>query len=487
MNTPAHILLTGANGYIGRRLLPRLLEKGHRVTCLVRDQRRFAIDPAHKSRVQIVEADLLKPETLSGLPRDIDAAYFLVHSMSASYQNFEALEACTAEHFRDYLDQTQCRQVIFLSGIMNDKQLSRHFQSRQNVEEILKAGQTRVTILRAGIIIGSGSSSFEIMRDLVNKLPVMVAPKWLNNSIQPIALRDVLQYLAAVLGMEATYQQTFDIGGPEILTYKSMLLKMARVKGQKRRLIIVPVLTPKLSAYWLYFVTATSFSLARSLVESLKHEVVVKQKGIEALVPLSLTTFEEAVRLAFTRIGENNVASSWKDSLVSGTIRRDFLDKNQVPAENCLLDDKCISCRQPPEQVKANIWQIGGNNGWYYLDWLWEIRGLLDKFIGGVGLRRGRRSPEDLERGDAVDFWRVLEADRTNGYLLLYAEMKLPGEAWLAFTVIEDEDGKTYLKQSATFLPHGRFGRIYWYALLPFHLFIFKGMANKIANRKSTV
>lgn len=484
MPSSRHILLTGANGYIGRRLLQKLLDKGYYITCLVRDKRRFEIKPEQEDQIQIIEGDLLKPGTLTNLPLNIDGAYFLVHSMSASYSDFEEMEAQTAQNFKNYLDQTTCQQVIFLSGIMNDQSLSRHFKSRLNVEKILQGGQVPVTILRAPIIIGSGSASFEIMRDLVNKLPVMVAPKWLNNRIQPIALRDVLYYLSSTVFLEASYYKTFDIGGPEILTYKTMLIKMGQVKGKNLKIFILPVLTPKLSAYWLYFVTATSFSLARSLVESLKHEVVVKKTGIEKLLPASLTTFEDAVKKAYTRIDQNLVDSSWKDSMVSGTINADFLDKEAVPQTGGLYDEQWVPIKQSIAQVKTNIWQIGGQNGWYYMDWLWEIRGFIDKIMGGVGLRRGRRSPESLVKGDALDFWRVLKADWENGYLLLYAEMKLPGEAWLEFSIKTDESHEYFLKQKATFLPYGSLGKMYWYSLLPFHFFIFKGMAEQVAHKQ---
>lgn len=483
MTQSNHVLLTGANGYIGRRLLQKLLEQGHYVTCLVRDKRRFEINHEHLDQMQVAEGDLLKPETLKDLPKEIDAAYFLVHSMSGSYQDFEAMERQTAENFRYYIDQTSCSQIIFLSGIMNEETLSRHFQSRLNVEEILKSSKVSVTILRAGIIIGSGSASFEIMRDLVYKLPVMVAPKWLKNRIQPIALRDVLYYLSSVLLMRETYQKTYDVGGPEVLTYKDLLKKMADIRGKKLWIINVPVLTPKLSAYWLYFVTATSFSLARSLVESLKHEIVVRKKGIETILPCTLTSFEQAVKLAYARIDGNQVDSSWKDSLVSGTMGQDFLDKGEVPTVDCMIDDQIVPIDQPKEQVKTNIWQIGGDNGWYFLDWLWEIRGLLDKMLGGVGLRRGRRSPVDLTRGDALDFWRVLYADRDKGYLLLYAEMKVPGEAWLAFRIDETDNGEVVLNQRATFRPYKFWGKLYWYGLLPIHIPIFRGMANQIAKK----
>ena len=477
------ILLTGATGYIGKRLLPVLLENGHEITCLVRDPRRFELEESLKEKVRIVKADLLDEASLKNLPTDIDAAYYLVHSMGGS-PDFYSAEAHSAENFTNYLNTTSAQQLIYLSGLSYGEKLSQHMASRSNVEQILRSGRVPVTVLRASIIIGSGSASFEIIRDLVEKLPVMITPKWLNSRCQPIAIRDVLFYLAEALTCEKCRNQTLDIGGPDVLTYKQMLLKLAELRGLKRRIITLPVLTPKLSSYWLYFITSTSFSIARSLVESLKADTVVKNDQIKTLIPHQCISYEEALKLAFSKIEQNSVISSWSDALVSGTIRQDYMDFVQVPQNGVLTDKQVIPLEGEHKHVLDNIWQIGGQRGWYKTDWLWNIRGFLDKLVGGVGLRRGRRHPYNLQAGDTLDFWRVLLADKQNQRLLLYAEMKLPGEAWLQFRIF-DENGKSYLEQLAVFRPKGLWGRLYWYSLLPFHFIIFGGMARNLAKNES--
>jgi len=478
------ILLTGANGYIGKRLLPLLVDEGHDVICAVRDPRRTELPAALRSKVTIAQADLLEPDSLQKLPHDIDAAYYLVHSMSNTGR-FEQLEERAARNFTSYLDNTQAQQVIFLSGIANDEKLSAHLESRLNVENILMEGNVSATVLRAAIIIGSGSASFEMIRDLVEKLPVMITPKWVDRRCQPIAIRDVLQYLRGVLGKEAAYQQWFDIGGPDILTYKKMMLLYAKVRGLKRTIINVPVLTPRLSSYWLYFITSTSYSLAKNLVNSMKNEVIVEYKGIEDIIPIELIGYEEAVRLAFLRIEQNEVVSSWKDAAITGRIQQDYFNALEIPKHGCMVDQQSFSPADDDETVMERFWSIGGQNGWYYMNWAWRIRGLLDKLFGGVGLRRGRRSPTSLTEGDALDFWRVLVADRENMRLLLYAEMSLPGEAWLEFKIKDEGHDKRFI-QTATFRPKGLWGRLYWYLLVPFHLFIFQGMATRIAGHKKS-
>jgi len=480
------ILLTGTTGYIGRRLLPVLANAGHEVICLVRDQRRFDwedFSEAYLKKITVLEADLSDPESLQHLPTDIDAAYYLVHSMSSSYADFRSMEEQTAQNFIDYIRKTKAQQIIYLSGIANDADLSAHLSSRKNVEGILKQSHVPLTVLRAAIIIGSGSASFEIIRDLVEKLPVMIAPRWLKTKCQPIGIRNVIDYLHGVLLNPATFHGTFDIGGPDVLTYKEMLLTFARVRKLRRWIITVPLLSPKLSSLWLVFVTSTSYSLARSLVSSLKNEVVCRNAGIQSLVPLQLLTYQETLHLAFDRIQQNNIISSWKDALPSSNLHPDFLNFVQVPQEGVFHDRRMVPIDHDPEQVISNIWQIGGDNGWYFGNWMWRIRGIMDKMVGGVGLRRGRRSPVDLKTGDALDFWRVLVADRKKGRLLLYAEMKLPGEAWLEFK-ITNTDGGAQLIQTATFRPLGLWGRLYWYSVLPFHGFIFPGMARNIVKEK---
>lgn len=474
------ILLTGANGYIGRRLLPALLEGDNEVVAMVRDRRRIKIEDSLAERVTFYEGDLLKKETMEDFPVDIDVAYYLVHSMGSSYKNFAKLEAQAASNFSEQMSKTKVRQIIYLSGIVNDDDLSEHLQSRKKVEDILRQGKIPVTVLRAAIIIGSGGASFEIIRDLVEKLPVMVAPRWVNTRCQPIALRNVLQYLKGVLLKEETYNKVFDIGGPEVLTYKQMLLQFAKVRKLKRYIVTVPVLSPHLSSLWLYFVTNTSFSLARSLVDSMINEVVVEQKGIKKIVPIELLSYEQAVQRAFDKIAQNEVISSWKDSLNSSKSMLNLGEHIKVPKHGCLKDVRKLYFEKPEEEVLNNIWSIGGERGWYYLGFLWKTRGLLDKVVGGVGLRRGRRSATTLLAGDALDFWRVLVADKKEKRLLLYAEMKLPGEAWLEFKICSDDEDKTFLLQTATYRPQGLPGRLYWYAVLPFHAFIFPGMARRI-------
>lgn len=469
------ILLTGATGYIAQRLLPVLLEAGHEVVCCVRDKNRFATNKYPGARLQVVEVNFLDKESLAAIPEDLDAAYYLIHSMAASGQDFEALEEVSAQNFRHRLEQTSVKQVVYLSGIVNEAQLSKHLLSRRNVERILGSAAFALTTLRAGIIVGSGSASFEIIRDLVEKLPVMIAPRWLNTACQPIAIRNVIDYLSGVLLRTETYGQSFDIGGTDVLTYKQMLLRFARARGLRRRIFVVPVMTPRLSSYWLYFVTATSYTLAKNLVDSMKVEVVCKPNGLHQGLGIKLLGYDTAIRLAFGKIEQNQVLSSWKDALTSRTLYHGISRHIAVPTNGCFTDVRKKRLANPALALRR-IWAIGGTTGWYYGNWLWEVRGLLDKLVGGVGLRRGRKSPTDISSGDALDFWRVLLADKKEKRLLLYAEMKLPGEAWLEFRICDD-----VLHQTATFRPLGLLGRLYWYAVLPFHGFIFRGMINNIA------
>lgn len=470
------ILLTGATGYIGKSLLPVLLKSGHHVVCVVRDTKRFDTAPYQNLGVlEVVEADLLKPETLNNLPEDCQAAYYLVHSMSVSTGNFEELEASAARNFTSHISNTAVQQVIYLSGIVNDTSLSRHLQSRKSVEDILQSGSFDLTTLRAGIILGSGSASFEIMRDLVEKLPVMIAPKWLSTRTQPIAIRNVIQFLSGVLMREECLGKSFDIGGPEVLTYKEMLLRFAAVRNLKRTIITVPVMTPKLSSYWLYFVTSTSYPLARNLVQSMSVEVVGEPNNLAGLLSIRLLPYDEAIRRAFDKIQNEAVDASWKDAQSSDVLQKGLARLMRVPTFGCFTDHRTAQV-QDPEQSLQRIWSIGGDTGWYYANWLWKLRGLLDQLYGGVGLRRGRKNPTKIAAGEALDFWRVLYANRDEKRLLLYAEMKLPGEAWLEFKLIDNT-----LHQCATFRPLGVWGRLYWFAVWPFHSFIFGGMIRKIS------
>jgi uncharacterized protein YbjT (DUF2867 family) len=467
------VLLTGATGYIGKRLLPALVEAGHQVICCVRDRKRFTVPESLIPHIEVVEMDLLNRTSLEKIPQDIEAAYYLVHSMSSS-SDYQELEARSATNFKEALAETTVHQVIYLSGMVNDDVLSPHLASRKQVEDILETGDYHLTTLRAGIIIGSGSASFEIIRELAEKLPVMVAPRWLNTRSQPIAVQDVKNMLIACLHNPKVYDQHFDIGGPDILTYKEMLLEFANVRRLKRWIFVVPVMTPRLSSYWLYFVTSTSYKLAMALVDSMKVEVVAKDDRINHLLRIYPMTYREALSRAFRRVKQNNITSSWKDSYVSSDVDFNISDFVEVPTFGCFIDNR----KRPyidREKALEKIWRLGGQNGYYYGNWLWKIRGYLDKLVGGVGLRRGRTSPDQIQAGDALDFWRVLYADKDEGRLLLFAEMKLPGEAWLEFRMEKDQ-----VVQTATFRPLGLMGRLYWYSVLPFHGFIFKNMLKAI-------
>ena len=470
------ILLTGANGYIGMRLLPQLLEQGHDVVCAVRNRNRFTSIHELKKNVEIVEIDFLEDSSPPEAIKDIDVAFYLIHSMTGTTRDFDKKEAQAAESFNRMMAETTVNQVIYLSGIINEKELSKHLKSRKKVEEILYKGDFNLTVLRAAIIVGSGSSSFEIIRDLCEKLPVMITPKWVKTRCQPIAIRDIIKYLTGVIGRKECFNESFDVGGPDILTYQEMMEKYAEVRDLKILIIGVPVLSPKLSSYWLYFVTSTSYRLAQNLVDSMSVEVITKDTRLQEMLGIEPIHYKEAIKLAFYKIEQNEVISSWKDSLSSGRFRKELNKYIQIPKYGCLQDKKSVKIENPDE-VLNRIWAIGGLTGWYYGNWLWKVRGYLDKLAGGVGLRRGRTHPHKINAGDSLDFWRVLMADRDEKRLLLFAEMKVPGEAWLEFKI----DENNILHQNATFRPKGLLGRAYWYSMYPFHFFIFEGMINRIA------
>ena len=421
------ILLTGATGYIGKRLLPMLVEQGHDVVCSVRDKARFNPPKSLRDKIEVIEVDLLDIPSLNNIPNDIDGAYYLVHSMSAS-SDYAELEKKCAANFREAMDKTNVQHIVYLSGIINEDELSEHLSSRKAVEIELDKGKYNNTTLRAGIIIGSGSASFEIIRDLVEKLPVMIAPKWLNTRCQPIGISDVLKFLNETLFKEETYSKNFDIGGPDILTYREMLLEFAEVRGLKRKIQTVPVMTPRLSSYWLYFVTSTSYRLATALVNSMKVEVVCRNNDLDKILGIKPITYNKALKKAFAKIESNEIVSSWKDAYASSGLKSHISDFIQVPIFGCFKDIREMPYENR-EKCIEKVWSIGGANGWYFGNFLWKIRGYMDKLLGGVGLRRGRTNIDTINVGDALDFWRVLYADKEEGRLLLGAEMKLPGEA----------------------------------------------------------
>ena len=472
------ILITGANGYIGRRLIPVLLEQGHELFCCVRDKARFDWHQRHE-HLHTLELDFLKAERPAEFPKDLDVAFYLIHSMNSVIGDFAAPERQSAKRFCELLEPTRCRQVVYLSGIVNEKKLSTHLSSRLAVEQILRSGRIPCTVLRAGIVVGSGSASFEIIRDLVEKLPVMIAPKWLQTRGQPIAIRNVIQFLVGVMLREETFNRDFDIGGPEVLNYRQMLTQFAEVRGLRRLIITVPVMTPRLSSYWLYFITSTSFALAANLVDSMKIDTVPRKNDLAQQLGITLITYKQAVEFALERIESGNVVSGWKDSFASSGASLALMHSANVPQHGCFTDVRTRTVTGRVESVWQRVWSIGGDTGWYYGNWLWALRGLLDKMVGGVGLNRGRTQVHDIAPGDALDFWRVLVADKQTKRLLLFAEMRLPGEAWLEFQIVPTKDGDQLI-QTATFRPRGVFGRLYWYAVLPLHHFVFNGMINAL-------
>lgn len=481
------ILVTGANGYIGQRLIRDLLMEEHEIYAMVRHESRLKSEKFNKkhpaAKLHIIKADLLEAQSLESIPKDIDVAFYLVHSMSGkTTKDFQVLEEQCATNFVNYLNQTSLKQVIYLGGIANSEKLSKHLNSRVGVEKILQTANFPTTVLRAAIIIGSGSASFEIIRDLTEKLPIMLAPTWIKTMCQPIAIKNVIEYLEGVMLKEEAFNKTFDIGGPDILSYRNMLYNYAKVRGLKRLIFSTPILQPRFSARWVSLITTADFSLARNLVTSLGTEVIVKKIGIEKIVPIKCYSYEEAINRALVRVSEEDVFSSWKDAFIYMDTKT-FVDI-EIPEHGCLFDRQEFIFDRDIDEVKENVWNIGGQRGWYYWDWAWEIRGFLDILFGGVGLRRGRRGGIELYQGDALDFWRVLKADRHHGHLALYAEMRLPGEAFLEFIVDKNEAGQNRLRQIATFRPQGLWGRLYWFLMMPAHVFIFKGMANNIINYK---
>ena len=480
------ILLTGANGYIGMRLLPVLVEAGHEVTCVVRDVNRFKPSKGILEKVNIIEFDFLHPENAIQhfKNKEFDAAYYLIHSLGDTSTTLKEYEIRSAGCFVLVATLTKVNQIIYLSGISNEEILSKHLNARKEVKEVFINSGIPYTIFEAGIIVGSGSISFEIIRDITEKIPVMITPRWLNSRCQPIAIRNVINYLHLCLLKEETFFRTFEIGGPEVFTYKEMLLEFAKVRGYKRYIFLLPLPFPSLSAYWLNLTTSANITIARQLVHSMKNDVVCKEFAIRDIIPQELISYADAIKMAFARIEQHMVISSWKDAATSSLRKLDVSDYIEVPVHGCYKDRKWIEIdKDDVEEVAKRFFSIGGEKGWYYADKLWHLRGVFDKLIGGVGLNRGRRSSFDIQSGDALDFWRVLLADHKNHRLLLFAEMKLPGEAWLEFSIVQNQN-RRILKQTATFRPKGILGRNYWYAMLPFHYFIFRNMLKRIAGKK---
>ncbi|MGI9609670.1 MAG: SDR family oxidoreductase [Acidimicrobiia bacterium] len=471
-------LVTGATGYIGGRLVPRLLEAGHRVRCLTRDPSNLALDP-WINEVEVVQGDVLDPASLDAALEGCDFAYYLVHSMGSA-EDFGQADRSGAENFQQAADNAGLRRVVYLGGLgqSDGDELSKHLKSRQEVGRLLAAGTTPVTEIRAAVIIGSGSVSFEMLRYLTEVLPVMTTPTWVRTRCQPIAIRSVLEILLAVLDDEPL-SRVLEVGGPEIVSYEEMMQIYAEEAGLRRRIIIpVPVLSPTLSSRWVGLVTPLPVGVARPLVDSLKNEVIVTDDTTSRLFPTKPIGYREAVRLALDRTTGRNVETRWSDAATSPALPGPT-DPSWSGGSR-FEDEQVVATAASPEDVFWAFSRIGGEVGYYGFGWAWRIRGLLDSLVGGVGLRRGRRHPETLRPGEALDFWRVRRVEPGSS-LLLEAEMKLPGEAWLEWTAEPDGQG-TRLTQRATFVPRGLFGRLYWYTLVPFHTFIFGTMARRIAS-----
>jgi len=480
------VLVTGATGYVGGRLVPRLLEAGYRVRAMGRSAGKLSCRPwgAH-ARLEIVQGDVLDADSLKAAAKGCRAAFYLVHSMNPQQKDFARSDLAGARNMVAAADENGLDRIVYLGGLgeMDDPSLSKHLRSRNEVAQVLRSGRTPATVLRAAMILGSGSASFEILRYLVDRLPVMITPKWVHTKSQPIAITNVLGYLQGCLEHDETKGQIFDIGGPDILTYKELMDLYAEEAGlPKRKVFPVPVLTPRLSSYWIHLVTPLPASLARPLAEGLRNPAVCKDDRIRQIIPRKLLTCREAMRLALERIAQERVETCWSDA---GELR---------PPEWTYCGDagyaggtiaECgyrIPLDAPPEEVWKPIVRMGGRNGYYFGDGLWWLRGFLDRLAGGVGLRRGRRHPSELYVGDALDFWRVLEVDPPRKLVLL-AEMKTPGEALLELELVPLGEGRTELRQLSRFLPRGLAGILYWYALYPFHQWIFKGMLKAIARR----
>lgn len=470
--------MTGATGYIGGRLVPRLLEAGHDVRCLVRNPDKLVGDQWRDS-VEIVKADLLDPEGLVEALRGTDVAFYLVHSMDGGTGDFADRDRRAATNFRDAAAVAGLKRIVYLGGLGDSKSLSKHLSSRQDVGKTLADGPTPVTELRAGVIIGSGSVSFEMLRYLTEVLPAMLTPTWVRTKCQPIAVADVLEILSAAIVEPGPSDHIYEIGGPDQMTYEDLMRVYAEVAGLRRRWIIpVPVLSPKLSSHWVGLVTPLPTGVAKPLVESLRNEVTVSDNSYAEAHASPLIPYSEAVSDALKRSGEAGVPTRWSDSDVPDSPAHPIPSDPDWAGGTTLTDVQLVETTASPGDVYWAFTRIGGDIGYYTMNWAWWLRGLLDAFVGGVGLRRGRRHPEEIYPGEALDFWRVVEVTAGES-MQLYAQMKLPGEAWLSFEVSPTSGGST-LRQTALFIPRGLTGRLYWYALFPFHLAIFGRMARRL-------
>lgn len=474
------VLLTGATGYVGGRLAPLLLAAGHEVVCLARDPSKFT-DIPWSDQVRIVQGDVLKPSTLDAALTGIDTVYYLVHSIGAA-ADFSESDRVAAENLVAAAERAGVTRIIYLGGIVPPptEEASKHLASRAEVGQIFLDSPLPAIVLQAGVIIGSGSASFEMLRYLTERLPAMVTPRWVDSPVAPIAVRDVLRFLVAALDLPMGTNRRFDIAGPEVLTYREMMHRYARVAGLRRRIIVpIPVLTPRLSSHWVNIVTPVPRAIARPLVESLRNSVVPTERDLERITGISPMGYDEAVELALRRIHEGGVETRWSDASWPNAPSDPLPTDPTWSGGDIELDERDRHVNAAPADVWRVVEGIGGERGWYSFPLAWAVRGFLDRLIGGVGLRRGRRHPDHLHVGEALDFWRVEALER--GHLLrLRAEMRLPGLAWLEFRVEPDGKGSR-IHQRAVFRPRGIAGKLYWWSVWPFHGIVFEGMMRNIS------
>ncbi len=472
------ILVTGATGYVGGRLIPRLLDAGLRVRCLVRDPARLQ-GRAWRARVEVSRGDVLQPRSLPEAMQGVDAVYYLVHSMGGG-SGFSERDLSAARNCARAARAAGVRRIVYLGGLGDPQaDLSPHLRSRQETGAALREAGVPVTEFRAAVIVGSGSLSFEMIRYLTERLPVMVCPRWVFTRVQPIAIRNVLDYLVAALDFPESAGLVLEIGGRDVLTYAGMMSGYARARGLRRRLIPVPVLTPRLSSYWVHLITPIPAAIARPLIKGLGNEVVVRDDTARRMFPaIELLDYEASVRLALDKIQAGDVETAWSDALTSSQGQETPV--SLLAGEGMIIERRQRNVAAHSGAVFRNFARLGGDRGWRYLDWAWQLRGMLDRLCGGVGMRRGRRDPETLRVGDALDFWRV-EAVEPGRLVRLRAEMRVPGRAWLEFQTVASSDGTSVLTQTAFFAPKGLPGLLYWYLLYPVHRLIFSGLIRKLA------
>lgn len=480
------ILVTGATGYVGGRLVPLLLESGYHVRAMARSTDKLRSRPwAGHSNLELVQADILRLETLIQATNDCDVVYYLVHSMNPSAKDFATTDRIGARNMVEAAKVSGLSRIIYLGGLGEEDHgpLSKHLQSRREVADILSSGTVPVTVLRAAMILGSGSASFEILRYLVERLPVMITPKWVDTPNQPISIRNVLEYLKGCLENDETTGRTFDIGGPDVLPYRRLLEIYAQEARLRRRFIIpVPLMTPKLSAYWIHIITPVPASIAVPLTEGLRNPAICRSNDIRKLIPLHLSSCREAIRLALKRTQNHQVDTCWSDAGCLTPPEWAYCGDADYTGGTIHRCGYRAYLKATPEEVWEPVHRIGGNTGYYFADLLWNIRGVLDRLAGGNGLKRGRRHPDELNVGDALDFWRVLEIEKPHRLVLL-SEMITPGEAILEIEINRLDNGLCELKMLSRFLPRGLAGILYWYVLYPFHEWVFYGMLKAMAAR----